>query len=257
MPRSTHPPSTAATRARTLGSQDQLQHLIGVFEEIFEFVACRAEHLLRELRRHLDSRHGRIFRYVADLIHLDAGVATQRGLELLGKGRRLRISAWESAHESRELRLRHCGRKVNAGNTRRSQQMREASFARRRPQRHAVQQNLRPRSAQQHTAPAAVLQRVAQFFPRGFKLLRSLCVAKLIQPRKFQKNVQAADKRPRPASCFSTHPRWPAILPLLSSFLQYSPAAYCGFPCLSLASLYIRVPAPSTQASPLPLYSSQ
>ena len=57
MPRSTHPPSTAATRARTLGSQDQLQHLIGVFEEIFEFVACRAEHLLRELRRHLDSRH--------------------------------------------------------------------------------------------------------------------------------------------------------------------------------------------------------
>jgi hypothetical protein len=146
MPRSTHPPATAATRAGTLGSQDQLQHLVGVFEEISEFVAGRAEHLLRELRRHLDSRYGRIFRHVANLIYPDASVATQRGLELLGKGRRLGISAGESAHESRELRLRHCQRKVNAGNTRRSQQMREAAFARRRSQRHAVQQNLCPRS---------------------------------------------------------------------------------------------------------------
>jgi hypothetical protein len=52
-----------------------LQHLVGVFKEIFEFVARRPEDFLRKLRRHLDARYRRVFRNVADFIHLDAGLS--------------------------------------------------------------------------------------------------------------------------------------------------------------------------------------
>jgi hypothetical protein len=83
-----------------------LQHLVRVFEEVFKFVARRAEHLLRELRRHLDARHRRIFRHVADFIDSDAGLSRQRGFQLFGERRRLGVSTWEGAHKSRELRLR-------------------------------------------------------------------------------------------------------------------------------------------------------
>jgi hypothetical protein len=45
-------------------------------------------------------------------------------------------------------------------------------------------------------------------------------VPKLVQAREFQQNVQAADKRPRPASLFLNHScrRW--TRPLLTLLLQ-------------------------------------
>jgi hypothetical protein len=197
-----------------------LQHLVRVFEEVLKFVSRRSQHLLGKLRRHLDPRHGRIFRHVANFIHLDAGVSRQRGFQLFGKRRRLGVSAGEGAHKSRELRLRECGRKMNTRDSRGSQKVREASFAGSRSQRHAVQQNLRARRSQKHTTAAAVIQRAAQFFPRRFKLLHRLRVPKFVQTREFQQNVQAADKRPRPAPLFLNHScrRW--TLPLLALFLQ-------------------------------------
>jgi hypothetical protein len=94
-----------------------LQHFVRVFKEVSEFVARRSEHLLRQLRRHLDSRHRGIFGHVANLIHSDAGFARQRGFQLFRQRRRLGISARKSAHKSRELRLGHGGGKVNAGNS--------------------------------------------------------------------------------------------------------------------------------------------
>jgi hypothetical protein len=69
-----------------------------------------------------------------------------------------------------------------------------------------------PRSAQQHAAPAAVLQRLPQLFPRRIKLRRGLGVAKLIQPRKLQQNVQAANKRPRSGLCFRTHSTFEVLM---------------------------------------------
>jgi hypothetical protein len=83
---STHAASTTAGGAHALGSQDHLQHLIWIFKEIFEFVARRAEHFLRKLRGNFDSRHRRIFRHVADFIHLDARVSRQSAFQLFGKG---------------------------------------------------------------------------------------------------------------------------------------------------------------------------
>jgi hypothetical protein len=75
MPRSTcsSATTTAASSARAFRREDHLQQLVRIFEEIFEFVAVRAQHFLRQLRGHLDSRHGRIFGHVPNLIHLDAG----------------------------------------------------------------------------------------------------------------------------------------------------------------------------------------
>ncbi|PYT89047.1 MAG: hypothetical protein DMG36_23105 [Acidobacteria bacterium] len=93
--------------------------------------------------------------------------------------------------------------------------MRETPFSRRRSHRHAVEQNLISRSAQQHAASAAILKRLAQLPPRRFKLRRGLRMAKLIEPRKLQQNVQAADECPRPAWYFRTHAGRPGISPLL------------------------------------------
>ncbi|PYT45340.1 MAG: hypothetical protein DMG47_08635 [Acidobacteria bacterium] len=127
MPGSTH---ATAAGAHALGCQDHLEHFVRVFKEILKFVARRPQHFLRELRRNLDARHGRIFRHVADFIHLDAGVPRQRGFQLFGERRRLRVSAGEGAHKSRELRLRKCGSKMDARDSRGSKKLRKTSFAR-------------------------------------------------------------------------------------------------------------------------------
>jgi hypothetical protein len=118
VPWTTHSAATPAAGAHTLRSQDHLQHLVGVFEEIFEFVASRPENFLRKLRRHLDARYGRILGDVADFVHLDAGVSRQRGFQLFRERRRLGISAGERAHKSRELRLREQWREMDAGDSR-------------------------------------------------------------------------------------------------------------------------------------------
>jgi len=86
---------------------------------------------------------------------------------------------------------------MDARDSRRSQHLRKAAFARRRSKRNAVQQNLSARSTQQHAAAAAGIQGAAQLFPGRFKLLRSLHVSKLVKTREFQQNVQAAHKRAR------------------------------------------------------------
>jgi hypothetical protein len=57
-----------------------LQHLIGIFKEVAVLLSLRAERFRCELRGHLDSSHGRVFRDVANLVHLDAGFAGERGL---------------------------------------------------------------------------------------------------------------------------------------------------------------------------------
>jgi len=118
--RSAHPAATPAG-AHAFRSQDHLQHLVRVFEKIFELVASRPEYFLRKLRGHLDARHRRIFRDVADFIHLDARVSRQRRFQLFRERRGLGISAGERAHKSRELRLREQWRKMDARNSRASQ----------------------------------------------------------------------------------------------------------------------------------------
>ena len=197
--------SAPPAASRALRRQNHLQHLVRVFKKFPELVALRAQRLRRQLRRHFDSCHRRVFRHVANFIHLDASVSAQRCLQLLCQRGRLRVSAWKRAHKSRKLRLRQPRRKVNARDPRRSQQLRKASFSRRRAHRHAVEQNLVSRSAQQHAASGTVLQRLPQLLPRRIKLRGRLGVAKLVQPRKLQQNVQAANKRPRSALYFRTH----------------------------------------------------
>src|SRR5260370_387901 len=73
------PPTPAAAGAHALRSQNHLQHLVRIFEEISKLFARRAEHFLRELRGNFDPRHRGIFRHVANFIHLDARISRQRG----------------------------------------------------------------------------------------------------------------------------------------------------------------------------------
>jgi len=84
MSRSTHP-TASASGAHALRGENHLQHFVRVFEEVSKFLAAHAQHLLRKLRRHLDSRHRRIFGHVANFVHFDAGLTRQRGFQLFGE----------------------------------------------------------------------------------------------------------------------------------------------------------------------------
>jgi hypothetical protein len=163
-----------------------LQELVGVFEEILEFVALSTESLGGELRGHLDSRHGRIFRNIANLVDLDAGFTGERGFQLFRERGGFRVAAWKTAYEAGKLRLRQIWRKVNAGNTGACEQLRKTFFTGGRTERHAVQQDLVPRRAKQKPATAALIERTSELFPRSLKLRRSPHVAKFIEACELQ-----------------------------------------------------------------------
>jgi hypothetical protein len=110
--------ATTAAAARALRSKNHLQELVWILEEIPEFVALGAESLGSKLRGHLDSRHGGIFRNVANLVDLDTRFTGERGFQLFCERGGLCVSAGKSAHESRELGLRQSRGKVDAGNPR-------------------------------------------------------------------------------------------------------------------------------------------
>jgi hypothetical protein len=62
-----------------------LQKFVGIFQKVPEPIALRSKNFCGQLRRHLYAGDGRILRNVTDLIHLDAGLPSQRGLELFGE----------------------------------------------------------------------------------------------------------------------------------------------------------------------------
>jgi hypothetical protein len=149
------------------------------------------------LRRNFNPRHGAVFRHKPYFVDLDAGVSRQRRLQLFRKLVGLGVAARKRAHEPRELRLRQVFCEVNAGDSRRGQQLRETPLACRRSQRHSIQQDLVSGSSQQHAGCAAFHQSRVQFFPGGFELRGRAHVSELIQTCEFQQNVQTSNKRPR------------------------------------------------------------
>jgi hypothetical protein len=163
-----------------------LQELVRVFEEILKLFALCAESFRCQLRGHLDSRHGRIFRDIANFVDLDARFTGECGFQLFCERGRLGIAARKSAHEPRELWLCQSRRKVDAGNSRAHQHLREAFFTGGCPQGHAIQQNLIPRSAKQEPAPAALIERTPELFPRSLKLRRRSHVAKFVKACELQ-----------------------------------------------------------------------
>jgi len=128
-----------------------------VLKNLAEFVALRAEHFRRQLRRNFYSRHRTVFRHKSNFIDANARVAGHRGFQLFGKRTWLGISAREGARKSRELRLGKIWCEVNTCDTGRSQKLRETFFRRGRSERHTIQQNLISRSAQQQSRIAALL----------------------------------------------------------------------------------------------------
>jgi hypothetical protein len=70
---------------------------------------------------------------------------------------------------------------VDAGDSRTHQHLGEAFFTGGRAQGHAVQQDLISRRAKQKTAPAALIERTSELFPRSLKLRRRAHVSKFIE----------------------------------------------------------------------------
>jgi len=121
-----------------------LQQFVGIFKNVAKFIAACSQRLGRQLRGHLDSRHGAVFRNKPNLVDLNARVSRHRGLQLLRQLAGFCVAAGKRANKARELGLRQVFREVNTGDSRRCQKLRETPLASGRSQRHAVQQDLRP-----------------------------------------------------------------------------------------------------------------
>jgi len=120
-----------------------LQQFIRIFKNVAQFVATCAQRLGRQLRRHLDSGHRAVFRNKSNLVDLDARIPRHCRLQLLRQLAGFCVAAGKRAHKPRKLWLRQIFREVNAGDSRRCEQLRKTPLARGRSQRHAVQQDLR------------------------------------------------------------------------------------------------------------------
>jgi hypothetical protein len=163
-----------------------LQELVRIFEEISKLVALRAESFRSQLRGHLDPRHGRIFCDIANLVDLDARFTGKCGFQLFCERGGLGIAARKSAHEPRELWLCQSRREVDAGNSRAHEHLCETFLTGGCAEWHAIQQNLVSRSAKQEPAPAALIERASQLFPRSLKLRRCSHVAEFVEACELQ-----------------------------------------------------------------------
>jgi hypothetical protein len=93
-----------------------LQQLLRVFKHVAQLVAGCTQHFRSQLRGNLDSRHRPVFCHEPDFVDLDAWIARQRRLQLLGQRTRLCIPTRKGAHKTRKLGLCQIHREVNAGN---------------------------------------------------------------------------------------------------------------------------------------------
>jgi hypothetical protein len=85
-----------------------LQQLLWIIQQFVGLLGVHAQRARRELRGHGRLRHRRIRRHETYFIHVDVGIALQRGFQLLGQLNRLRPAAGrEPANESCQARLRH------------------------------------------------------------------------------------------------------------------------------------------------------
>jgi hypothetical protein len=141
-----------------------------------------------------DTRHGLIFRHKPDLIDFYAGIPGQSSFQLFGQSASFGAAGWERPHKPRELCLGGVWSEVNAGNPRPCQELRETSLSGCRTQWHSIEQDLIARSPEQQPGVPAFVERNPQFFPGSLKLRRSSHVAKFVQARKLQQNVQGANE---------------------------------------------------------------
>jgi hypothetical protein len=200
-------PTAPATTAVALRGQNHLQEFVGVLEEISQFVALRSQSFGGELRGDLNAGDGRVFGNISNLIHPDGSLSRQRCFELFRKRGRLGVAGGKCAYKSGKLRLRESPRKVNARNAGRRQKLSKTALRGGCAQRNTVQENLRSRCSQKQSTFAAFVQCGVQFFPGSLELRSGAHVAEFIQPRKFQKNIEAAHKLARSGSCISAHDR--------------------------------------------------
>src|SRR5262249_11831237 len=201
----TRSPAAPRTAACAFGSQDHLQQLIRVVEEIFEFVALSTENFCGELGCDFCASNGRVFGDVANLVYLDTCFASERGFQLLCKRSGFCVAGGKCTHKTRKVSLSEVRREVNASDSRSRKKLREATFRSGCAERNSIEQNLLTGRAEEKSTVAAFVERFAQLFPGRFKLRSSTHVAELVQPCEFQQDVEAADELPRSRSRVGAH----------------------------------------------------
>jgi hypothetical protein len=174
-----------------------LQKLVGIFEDVTQPVALSAQSLGGKLRSHLDAGHGAVFRHKANLVNSNAGFARKRRLQLFGQSAGLRGACGESTHKAGKLSLVQVACKMDAGDARSDQQLRETALGGRGAEGNTIKQDLIAGGSQQQAGVSAFVEREAQFLPGGLKLTHGTHVAEFVEAGKLEQDIQAANESAR------------------------------------------------------------
>ena len=184
-----------AAALRAFRGCDQLQKFLRIVKPLLEF---RAQRLGRNLGCNADLAGRRIGRDKSYFVDADRScLAVPEGAldlfdHVLGPG----SAHGECPHQLDKFVLGDLVRKMDAGQTRRGQQLREAALRLPRLQRNSVQQQLVFRDAQQERPVRSLGQTVLQFFPGDCELAFGAFVVEPIEADVLHQYVQTVDKRP-------------------------------------------------------------
>lgn len=177
----------------TLRRRDQLQQLLWVVQPFLELILVVVpQRRGGNLRRHARFLQPRIRGHEANFIDADSLRARQRSLQLLREFRWFGLSSGKRSRESRQLFLVDAREKLHAGQARRGQQLCKLSFSRRTFQRHAIQQKLRTRRAQQQTALYFQRNGFVQLLRSNLELFERTDMVMAVQSGKLQQDIQAS-----------------------------------------------------------------
>jgi hypothetical protein len=124
----------------------------------------------------------RIRGHKAYFVDADALRSSKRGFQLQGKLRRLGFPRRKCMRKPAEFFFGDGGKKLNAGEAGRGEQLRKLLFRRSAFQRHAIQQELRTCRSKQQSALRAEGNRCVQFFPGDLELFDGTGVLVAVEP---------------------------------------------------------------------------
>jgi hypothetical protein len=173
-----------------------LQQFLRIAKPVLHTIGVRTQGLRGQQTGRQGAALGRVCCHEENFI--DSNIrACQRGFQLLSQDRRLRVIRWESAHQAFEVLPSDFRGELNAGEASRRKQLRKAAFGGRGINGHAIEQELRAGSAQQHAGFIRDGNGRVQFVPGGVELLGRARVVKTVEPRVLEQDVQATDESAR------------------------------------------------------------
>jgi hypothetical protein len=156
---------------------------MGIVQPFFELILITvAQRSGGKLRGHARLFVARIRGHEANFVDADALRSGKRRFQLQGEFSGLGFPGRKCMREPAEFFFGDGGKKLNAGEAGRGEQLRKLLFRRSAFQRHAIQQELRTCRSKQQSALRAEGNRCVQFFPGDLELFDGTGVLVAVEP---------------------------------------------------------------------------